>query len=106
MMPKLSKKWRTLLCEIPGYNPFKTAAPGEWFDEDAAQKALDAGRVSWREPNRVRGLAGGVIPAHTECPYLQVCTGGKRECPYGHQGEKEPEPFNCGIAKLHEQRSN
>jgi phage terminase large subunit-like protein len=30
-----------LLREIPGYDPFATAAPGEWFDPIAAQRALD-----------------------------------------------------------------
>lgn len=39
--PKLSKKWRALLGLIPGYCPFESAAPGDWFDPKAAQRALD-----------------------------------------------------------------
>ncbi len=35
-----SAKWRKLLCLIPGYDPF-AQAEGCWFDEAAAQRALD-----------------------------------------------------------------
>jgi len=30
-----------ILRLVPGYDPFATAGPGEWFDEAAAQKAID-----------------------------------------------------------------
>lgn len=39
--PIVSAKWRRLITQIPGYDPIKTAARGEWFDPKAAQLALD-----------------------------------------------------------------
>ncbi len=39
-MPKLSKHWRSLLADIPGYDPFRDAGDCV-FDVDAAQLALD-----------------------------------------------------------------
>lgn len=43
---KLSPKripaaWRKLLLLIPGYNSIKTADPGDWFDPEIAQDAID-----------------------------------------------------------------
>jgi len=38
--PKVSKKWRRILCAIPGYNPFRDAGRC-WFDKDAAQLIID-----------------------------------------------------------------
>ncbi len=32
--------WRDLLALIPGYDSFATAAPGEWFDEATADRAV------------------------------------------------------------------
>ncbi len=34
-------KWRKLFALIPGYDPIKTAAPGDWFDAKTAQKYCD-----------------------------------------------------------------
>lgn len=39
--PEVPARWRDLFGLIPGYDPVATAAPGEWFDEDAAQTAID-----------------------------------------------------------------
>ena len=39
--PKISAKWCKLFSLIPGYDPIATAAPGDWFDEDAAQRVID-----------------------------------------------------------------
>lgn len=36
---KISSRWLKLFKLIPGYSPVATAAPGEWFDEAAADKA-------------------------------------------------------------------
>lgn len=38
---KIPAKWLKLFRLIPGYEPVATAAPGEWFDVDAAQRAVD-----------------------------------------------------------------
>lgn len=39
--PKVSAEWRKLLKLLPGYDCFKTAKPGMWFDEEAADKAVE-----------------------------------------------------------------
>lgn len=38
--PKVSKKWRRILCSIPGYDPFRDAGRC-WFDKYAAQLVID-----------------------------------------------------------------
>lgn len=38
---EVSDKWRRLLGLIPGYDCFATASEGDWFDEEAAQDAVD-----------------------------------------------------------------
>lgn len=38
--PKVSKKWRRILCAIPGYDPFRDAGRC-WFDKAAAQLVID-----------------------------------------------------------------
>lgn len=37
---KCPEKWRRLLALLPGYDCWKTAAPGDWFDADAAELAV------------------------------------------------------------------
>ena len=39
-LKKVSARWRKLLALIPGYDCFASAAPGEWFDEKAADFAV------------------------------------------------------------------
>lgn len=39
-MAAVSRKWRKLLSLLPGYDPFRDAGEA-WFDEEAAQVALD-----------------------------------------------------------------
>jgi len=34
------KRWRDILCDIPGYDPFRDV-DGCWFDGDAAQHYID-----------------------------------------------------------------
>jgi phage terminase large subunit-like protein len=34
-------RWRKLFRLLPGYDPIATAAPGQWFDDQAAQLAVD-----------------------------------------------------------------
>lgn len=41
MTDVLSYDLRKLASNIPGYDPFETAAPGDWFDEDAARDVLE-----------------------------------------------------------------
>ena len=41
MPATLSYELAKLITMIPGYDPYATAAPGEWFDEEAAQIAID-----------------------------------------------------------------
>lgn len=38
---EISPKWHDLFVMLPDYDPVATAAPGEWFDERAAQQAVD-----------------------------------------------------------------
>ncbi len=38
--PKVSRTWRKLLGEIPGYDPFRDAGDC-WFDPDAGQRVID-----------------------------------------------------------------
>lgn len=39
-MTQIPKKWLDLFALIPGYDPVATAAPGEWFDVEAADNAV------------------------------------------------------------------
>ncbi|MBD3293249.1 MAG: terminase large subunit [Armatimonadia bacterium] len=38
--PKVSQRWRRLFKRLPGYDPIAMAAPGQWFDEQAANYAV------------------------------------------------------------------
>lgn len=37
----ISAKWRKLLALLPGYDSIKAAAPGDWFDEEAAERPIE-----------------------------------------------------------------
>ncbi len=39
--PTIAAKWRKLFALMPGYDPIATAEPGQWFDPEAAQRAID-----------------------------------------------------------------
>lgn len=39
--PPIPAKWLALFKLIPGYDPIKTAAPGDWFDAVKAENAVD-----------------------------------------------------------------
>lgn len=75
--PKISAKWRRLLRMIPGYDPFATAAPGEWFDEEAAQDACDWFSTCIRH---VKGpLAGQLIQLEDWQKAVTGCTWGWKQ---------------------------
>ena len=38
--PRVPQRWRKLMKLIPGYDPIATAAPGDYFDIDDADKAV------------------------------------------------------------------
>jgi phage terminase large subunit-like protein len=38
---EITDEWRALLAHLPGYDSIASADPGDWFDGDAAQTAVD-----------------------------------------------------------------
>lgn len=40
-MLEISDYWRGIIMGLPGYDPIATAEPGDWFDADAAQRAVE-----------------------------------------------------------------
>lgn len=46
------------------------------------------------------GLAKGLIPANTACPFLDRCKMKVHTCP-GVDGKMKPNNFSCAAARLH-----
>lgn len=46
------------------------------------------------------GLAKGLIPANTACPFLDRCKFKVHTCP-GADGKMKPNDFSCAAARLH-----
>lgn len=94
VLPETDAQWRTLLCLIPGYDPYATADEGDWFDDKAAAGAI---RFFHNRLHHIEGDLNGqpFILQRWQQAVIGNIFGWKRTDAYGRVVRRFREVFDC-----------